>query len=183
MTRLFVAIDLPDDCKDMLEGLCHSLPGARWMRDRQFHVTLRFVGEVDGPIGRNLAETLHGVRADPFELQLKGVGTFPPRGNPRVLWAGVSESPELHALYKQVQRVMRRAGLPPEDRKFSPHVTLARLRDVPMQRLLEFVSEHSTLRSEPFAVTDVQLFSSALGHGGAQHRVEASYPLFARRPG
>jgi len=183
MTRLFVAIDLPDECKDLLEGLCHGLPGARWMRDRQFHVTLRFVGEVDGPTKRRLATALNGVRADPFELQLEGMGTFPPRGNPRVLWAGVSESPELADLYRQVRRVLQRAGLPPEERKFSPHVTLARLRDVPMQHLLEFVSEHAVLRSEPFAVTDVQLFSSALGHAGAQHRVEASYPLFARGPG
>jgi 2'-5' RNA ligase len=183
MTRLFVAIDLPEECKDQLDGLCHGLPGAKWMRDQQFHVTLRFVGEVDGPMARRLAIALNGVRADPFELELQGVGTFPPHRTPRVLWAGVSVSPELTGLYQQVQRVLRRAGLPPEQRKFSPHVTLARLNGVPPQQLQGFLSEHVGLRSEPIAVTDVQLFSSALGSGGAQHRVEASYPLFARRPG
>jgi len=182
MTRLFVAIDLPEECSQQLEEICHGLPGARWMRDRQFHVTLRFVGEVDGPTEHRLAEALNGVRADPFELQLAGVGCFPSRGAPRVLWAGVSASPELAALYQQVRRVLRRAGLPPEERKFHPHVTLGRLRNVPVQRLHAFLTAHAGLTSELFAVTDVQLFSSALGSSGAQHRVEASYPLFARRP-
>ena len=183
VTRLFVAIELPDEVKDQLEPLCHGVPGARWTRDRQFHLTLRFLGEVEGPVARAVEEALHGVRSDPFELQLAGVGHFPPRGEPRVLWAGVDRSAELLEVHRQVERVVRRAGLPPEERKFAPHVSLARLHAAPLPRVLGFLREHAALRSEPFVVDGLQLFRSVLGHDGAQHVLEASYPLFPGRPG
>jgi 2'-5' RNA ligase len=183
MPRLFVAVDLPEEHLDLLGSLCNGLPGARWVRDRQFHLTLRFLGSVEGPQVRVVEEALHGVRADPFELALHGVGHFPPRGPPRVLWAGVEESEELHELHRQVERVLRRAGLPPEERKFAAHVTLARLNETPLPRLLGFLREHATLRSEPFVVNDIALYSSVLSSAGAQHLREAVYPLFARRPG
>ena len=183
MPRLFVAVDLPEEHKELLAGLCNGLPGARWVRDRQFHLTLRFLGNVDGPTATIVSDALHGVRADPFELSLQGVGHFPPRGPPRVLWAGVEPSEELDELHRQVVRVLRRAGLPPEERKFAAHVTLARLLDSPLPRLLAFLREHADLRSEPFPVTDVSLYNSITSSEGAIHQLEASYPLFARRPG
>jgi 2'-5' RNA ligase len=183
MPRLFVAIDLPVEIKDRLAELCVGLPGARWARDRQFHVTLRFLGETEGPGFRRIAEVLHGVRSDPFELALRGVGHFPPRGAPRVLWAGVEPLDELRELHHRVASVLRRAGVPPEERKFAPHVTLARLRGTPLPRLLDFLRRHAELRSEPFVVDDIALFRSVGGSEGAQHVVEGSYPLFAGRPG
>jgi RNA 2',3'-cyclic 3'-phosphodiesterase len=181
MPRLFVAIDPPDEEKQQLAALCNGLPGARWVRDRQFHLTLHFFGNVEGPTARTIAEALHGVRADPFELALAGVGHFPPRGEPRVLWAGVEESEGLLELHRQVQRVLKRAGLPPEERKFQAHITLARLVATPLPRLLAFLREHAELSSEPFAVTEFELYSSVLASEGALHQREASYPLFARR--
>ncbi len=183
MPRLFVAVDLPEEHIEILAGLCNGLPGARWVHDRQFHLTLRFLGTIEGPGAKTVADALHGVRADPFELELEGVGHFPPRGPPRVLWAGVRASDELAELHRQVERVLRRAGLPPEDRKFAAHVTLARLVGTPLPRLLAFLREHATLRSDPFPVTDIALYSSVLSSDGAQHHLEVSYPLFARRPG
>jgi 2'-5' RNA ligase len=182
MPRLFVALDLPGEQKDQLLALCNGLPGARWARDRQFHLSLCFLGETDGPTFQRVRDALHGVRSDPFELALSGVGHFPPRGAPRVLWAGIESCPELLDLHAHVVRVLRRAGIAPEERRYAPHVTLARLRDTPLPRLVAFVREHAELRSAPFPVTDFQLFSSTLGSQGAQHRVEASYPLFAARP-
>ena len=182
MTRLFVAIALPEDVKALLDPLCRGVPGARWMRDRQFHLTLRFLGEVEGPVARRVEEALQAVRVAPFELQVVGVGHFPPRGDPRVLWAGVSKSAELLELHRQVEKVLRRAGLPPEERKFAAHVSLARLHASPLPRVLEFLREHASLRSEPFLVDVLQLFRSVLGHDGAQHVLEASYPLFPGRP-
>jgi 2'-5' RNA ligase len=182
MARLFVALELPDEQKALLQQLCNGLPGARWVRDRQFHLSLHFLGEIDGPGFEAVTEALHGVRSDPFELELAGVGHFPPRGPPRVLWAGLAHSAELLELHRQVEKVLRRAGVPYEERKYAPHVTLARLRDTPLARVLEFLQEHLDLRGEPFPVTDFQLFSSVLASEGALHRVEASYPLFAGRP-
>lgn len=181
MPRLFVALDLPESVKDRLEVLGGAgIPGARWVGERQFHVTLHFAGEVEGPQARLLTEGLAGVRADPFELALAGVGHFPPRGEPRVLWAGVERSEGLDELHRRIQSCLRRLGLPMEARRFSPHVTLARLRQAPRQAVMAFLASHGLFRSETFPVADFQLFSSVLGRRGAQHRVEASYPLFGR---
>lgn len=182
MPRLFVALDLPDEHKLAVESLCLGLPGARWVRERQFHVTLQFLGNVDGPTAQAAAEALHGVRADPFELKLGGLGHFPPRGEPRVLWAGVDGGDELLELHRQVEKVLKRAGIPPEERKFAPHLTLAKLNGTPLPRLLEYMREHLEWSAEPFPVIDFQLFHSTLSSDGAQHRIEASYPLFAARP-
>ncbi len=181
MPRLFVAIDLPEALKVRLSGLCCGLPGVRWERDAQFHLTLHFVGEVEGPVARRVTEALHGVRCDPFELSLQGVGHFPPRGAPRILWAGVAASDELVQLHDQVERVLRRAGLPGEERRFFPHVSLGRLSGVPLGRVLGWMEQHLAFLSEPFGVSDVVLFRSRLGAGGAQYSVQSAYPLFARR--
>lgn len=182
MPRLFVAIEPPDDVKDRLERLCNGLKGARWVAERQFHLTLRFIGEVDGPRARDVAEILHGLRADPFELELDGLGCFPLRGKPKVLWAGVAPCEELTHLHAQVARVLKRAGLGPEERKFTPHVTLARLAGTPPEHVLRYVAVHDEDARMPFAVTEAVLFSSVLGRRGAQHSVVETYPLFARSP-
>jgi 2'-5' RNA ligase len=179
VTRLFVAIDLPDEAKDLLDALCHGVPGARWVRDRQFHLTLRFLGAVEGPAERAVAEALRSVRCEPFPLRLQDVGHFPPRGNPRVLWAGVERSAGLVELHRQVEKYVRRAGLGPEERKFSAHVTLARLNGTPLPRVLAFLAAHAGLQSEPFLVERFDLFSSVLASEGSLHTVEASYPLCA----
>jgi 2'-5' RNA ligase len=183
VTRLFVAIDLPEEAKERLATVCHGVPGARWVRDRQFHLTLRFLGGVDGPTERAVSDSLRAVRCEPFTLRIVGVGHFPPRGTPRVLWAGVERSAALLELHRQVEKYVRRAGLPPEDRKFAAHVTLARLTGTPLPRALSFLAEHAGLRSEPFRVERFDLFSSVLAGEGSLHTVEESYPLSGARPG
>ena len=88
MHRLFVAIDTPENIRAQLEALLSGVPGARWVTSDQLHLTLRFVGEVDGPTFRDIADALGGVEEEAFELALKGVGHFPPRGKAKILWAG-----------------------------------------------------------------------------------------------
>jgi len=181
MTRLFVAVPLPEEIKDQLEALCIGLRDARWPRDRQFHVTLRFLGEVEPHRARALEEVLHGVRAEPFELALSGLGHFPPRGKPKVLWAGVAPLEPLADLHRAVGRALRHAGVGPDERKFAAHVTLARLNGTPLHQLLDYLERNRALRSEPFPVTGFTLFASSLSREGAQHRPVAEYPLFGRR--
>ena len=181
MLRLFVSVDLPDALKDELEFLCHGVEGARWTNERQFHVTLAFLGEVSGPVARAVQEALKRVRGDPFELQLQGVGHFPPRGAPKVLWVGLEPSEELAQLHDRVRSALLRAGVAAERRRFAPHVTLARLRRAPLPGVVDFLTSHGAFRPEPFAVTDFQLMRSVLGRSGAQHTVQISYPLFERR--
>lgn len=185
MPRLFVSLEIPSSVRTELAALRTAVPGARWLPEEQYHLTLAFLGEVDGPTALAVQEGLHGVRHDPFELTLSGVGHFPPKGRPRVLWAGVedaADAAEVSSLAKAVQRCLKRRGLRFEARKFAPHVTLARLRDTPFAPVLGFVEAFATWRSEPFPVTDFALFSSVLGRSGAQHSEEASYPLMPLGP-
>lgn len=180
MPRLFVAVELPEDVKDALDGLCEGLQGARWTRDRQFHLTLRFLGEVDSARARKVGEILNAVRADPFELELVGVGHFPPRGRPRVVWAGIRPCEGLVDLHRRLTSVLKRAGFGPDERKFAAHVTLGRLDGTTATQVGLYEGRHLDFRCEPFPVTGFALFSSFLSREGALHRVEARYPLFGR---
>jgi len=183
MPRLFVALALPETIQQQLAELAVGLPGARWTHTSPFHLTLAFLGDVSGPQARAVTEGLHGVRADPFGMRLSGVGHFPPRGEPKVLWAGVDPAEPVAALHELVCRRLLRLGVPAEARRYMPHITLARLRHTPLPELLRWMEARLDLRSERFAVTHFELLSSVLGREGARHRVEAAYPLFARSPG
>jgi len=177
VTRLFVAIDLPEPVKDLLELLRRGIPRARWTKDRQYHLTLRFLGEVEGPAVQLVHEVLRGVRCAPFELRLAGTGHFPPRGSPRVLWAGVRPEPRLDELQRRVEKAVRRAGQAGEERRFAAHVSLARLDDAPLPRVVDFLRDHAGFSAEPFAVERFHLYSSVLGREGSLHTVLESFPL------
>ena len=177
MIRLFVAIDLPQAVRDRLWRACCDVPGARWIEPGQMHLTLRFVGEVDELVSRDIEQALDEVRGAPFELEVRGVGHFPPRGEPRVLWAGLGRSEALVALQKRVDAAVERGGVPRDGRRFSPHVTLARLAGTPERAVGSWLAMNGLLRTDPFEVREFHLFSSRLGARQAVHRVEATYSL------
>ena len=178
MPRLFVALDLPDEVKRSLTPMMRGLGDVHWVADDQQHLTLRFIGEVDNGRANEIADALALVPGEPFDLQLKGIGHFPPRGEPRILWAGVSKSTQLHALRKRIERGLRLIDLEPEARKYSPHVTLARLRQPPNPAsLATYLMRHSLYRSPPFPVSGFKLYSSWLRPEGPDYQVEASYDL------
>ena len=113
-----------------------------------------------------------------FEVRLEGLGHFPPRGEPRVLWVGIEKNPDLKSLKRRIDRALADIGLPPETRKFAPHVTLARIRGpLSHDRLATYLMRHSLYRSERFPVSDFHLYSSWLKSYGAEHQIEASYEL------
>jgi len=177
MYRLFVAIDLPPDIAVQLQELCCGVPGARWVQPEQMHLTLRFIGEVDGGIFRDIKEGLAGIKSPEFSLQVKGMGFFPPRKTPRVLWAGVAPVEEVVALRNRIENVLVGTGLEPEGRKYSPHITLARLHDTPSVRLGRFLAGNNLFVTPEFLVSEFHLYSSELTSKGAFHTIEASYPL------
>lgn len=177
MPRLFVAVEMPEGVKQHLALLTGGVPGARWVPRDQWHLTLRFVGDADGGELEDLRAELGRVRVPSFALAVRGVGHFPPRGAPTVLWAGVDRSDGLAALHDAVERAVRAAGLPPEDRKFHPHVTLARLKGTPPRRVGEWLSAHGLFEAPPFVAAEFVLFRSTLGSKGALHEVEEAYPL------
>jgi RNA 2',3'-cyclic 3'-phosphodiesterase len=179
MPILFVAIDLPDLVREHLSLVQGGIPGARWEAKEKLHLTLRYVGDVDGGMARRITQTLGSIEAAPFELQLAGVGHFPPRGRPRSVWVGVEDPRPLHALHEKIERVLTRLGLEPERRNFAPHVTIARLRNAPERKVGEFIAHHALLRPAAFEVTDFALLSSVRGPAGSTYRVEARFRLSA----
>lgn len=177
MVRLFVAIDLPKEVRRDLSFLCCGLPGARWVPEEQIHLTLRFIGEVDGAVFQDIKAGLEDVKHAPFPMRLQGLGFFPPRKSPRVLWAGIEKNDALVQLRNRAEAVLVRCGLAPETRKFAPHVTLARLTNTPVGRLANFLAGNGLYATEPFMVDAFHLYSSFLTSKGAFHQVESSYGL------
>jgi len=181
MRRLFVAVDLPANVKDQLAIMCCGLPGAKWVPPEQLHLTLRFIGDVDGTLFRDLKESLLEIHFASFFIQLKGVGFFPPRGKPRVLWVGVVKNANLALLQKKIENVLVKSGLEPERRKFFPHITLARLRNTPDSRSAAFHAYNSMFISDEFPAEKFTLYSSVLGKNGAKHYVEQHFQLSSNK--
>ncbi|MDH3660819.1 MAG: RNA 2',3'-cyclic phosphodiesterase [Alphaproteobacteria bacterium] len=178
MPRLFVALDLPDAIKESLDPLMRGLGDVRWLADDQLHLTLRFIGELDNGRTNEVVDALSLVPGLPFDLRLKGIGHFPPRGEPRVIWTGIERQPQLTALKRRIDRALQQAGLERDSKKYTPHVTLARLRRPPTQAgLATYLMRHSLFRSPSFPVSGFKLFSSWLDPDGADYQVEASYEL------
>ena len=177
MPRLFIAVDLPETIKENLESMSFGIPGAKWVSPDQLHLTLRFVGEVDGALFRDIKNILDEVNLARFSLQLKGVGYFPPRKAPRVLWVGLEKSEPLQLLRKKIDSALLRVRVEPEGRKFSPHITLARLKNTPIQKIANFLAGNGLFSQEPFLVEDFKLYSSVLSPKGAYHKVERIYSL------
>jgi len=175
--RLFIAIDPPPEVRDQLTGLCCGLPDARWTPPEQLHLTLCFIGEVDGATFLDIREALEQIQAAPFSLRLQGVGFFPPRGQPRVVWAGVEKSEPLMVLQRKITTRLFQLGVELENRKFSPHITLARLKETPAAKVGKYLAINGLFTSDPFAVDRFSLYSSVLGRKGATHVVEQAYPI------
>lgn len=175
MPRIFVAIALPEPVAAQLELVCGGIPGARWEGQEQLHLTLRFIGDVEGAPLRALYDSLAEVESPSFALEIAGVGTFPPRGVPRVVWAGIADPTPVIALARKIERAVVRAGIEAESRKFAPHISLGRLTDPPVDRVAAFVSHNALLRIEPFEVRTFTVFSSILSPAGAKHRMERRF--------
>ncbi|MEA2783140.1 MAG: 2,3-cyclic 3-phosphodiesterase [Rhodospirillaceae bacterium] len=175
--RLFVAVALPENVRWQLRLLCGGLPGARWVAPENFHITLRFIGEVDGAEFHDIDAALAGLRAPGFSLSLAGVGHFGSGSKLRSVWAGIDKQPALNHLRDKVESAVVRAGIPPNGQKYQPHVTLARSKGEPVPKLGDYLVQNNLFRSPPFEVTHFTLFSSFLNHNGAIYRPERIYEL------
>ena len=175
--RLFVGLDLPWDLKHRLTELCGGITGARWVAPENFHVTLRFIGEVDRVQAEEIDLALAAIRAPPLVLTLAGIGTFAKAGRVITLWTGVDRNDLLDHLHGKIETALQRAGLEPERRRFNPHVTLARLDIVAEEKVAGFVQAKNLFRSEPVQMAHFTLFSSHLHRDGSIYTTEMVYPL------
>jgi 2'-5' RNA ligase len=181
MPRLFVAIDLPPVVKQELTGICSGLLNARWVKEGQIHLTLRFIGEVEDNVFQEIKERFSEIKSPSFLIRLAGVGCFSSRSQPRIVWAGVDPVESLVALHNQVELALVELGFVSEGQKFSPHVTIARLRNTSTERVARYLAANTSFVSPNFAVNMFHLYSSVLTGNGALHQIEASYPLILPR--
>lgn len=176
MPRLFTGVEVPPDVARDLDLMKGGIIGARWVEREDFHITLRFIGDIDEGLARDIAGELETVAAKPFEIQLKGIDVF--GGNkPHTLFAGVADSPDLRRLQIAHERICQSLGLRAGPKRFSPHVTLARLAGTPLDNLHDFIAAHSLYKSRAFEVSRFVLFSSRPQRGGGPYAVESSYAL------
>jgi 2'-5' RNA ligase len=173
--RLFVALALPAAIKaELLSG---GIPGAKWVPPENYHLTLRFIGEVESWRAEEVDEALANIRAKPFALSLRGVGTFEKAGRISSLWVGVEKTDQLGFLQTKVETALQRIGLEPERKRFAPHVTLARTDRAAPEKLVAFVQAHNLFRLPPMAVEHFTLYSSRLGKEAAVYVPEVEYEL------
>jgi 2'-5' RNA ligase len=173
--RLFVAIDLPESIRKNLVDLDPQIHGARWMGDEQIHLTLGFFGDVGEDVEAKLRERLGAVAFRAFFIPIVGLGTFPPKGPPKIIWIGVGRGhPHLFQVHKRVQEAALNAGIEAELRPFHPHITLARCRDVPRAAVRRFLESNVDLDLGLVRIDAFHLFSSKLTPAGPIHTRELS---------
>jgi 2'-5' RNA ligase len=176
MPRLFTGLEIPAEVAQTLSLLRGGLPGARWIDPENYHLTLRFIGDIDDTIAHEIASLLGRVNRAAFDLRLEGLSSFGGR-KPRAVTATVAPSPALIELQAEHERLLQRVGLEPEGRKYTPHVTLARLRDSSSRAVADYLAERGFFRSPKFRVGRFVLFSSRASIGGGPYVVEEAFPL------
>jgi RNA 2',3'-cyclic 3'-phosphodiesterase len=176
MPRLFTALELPESVARQLALARGGVVGARWLDPGDYHVTLRFVGDVDGRAARDIAETLGDIRRPKALIRFEGLSWFG-GDKPRAIVARVKADPAPMDLQAEQERRLRRIGVEPETRKYTPHVTLARLRGVAQTAVADYLAAHGALQAEAFTAERFVLYSAREGTGGGPYVVEAAYPL------
>ena len=176
MPRLFTALELPPEAASLLASLQGGLPGARWVAPADFHVTLRFIGDVEAGLARDIHAALAGIRRAAFPVTLAGLSAFG-GAKPRAIVADVRAPAALNELVGEQERLLRRLGLEPETRKFVPHVTLARLRGISTRAVADYLAINTFLPMSPFEPARFLLMSARDQVGGGPYRAEAAYPL------
>jgi RNA 2',3'-cyclic 3'-phosphodiesterase len=176
MPRLFTALELPATVASQLALARGGVVGARWLKPEDYHITLRFVGDINARAARDIAETLADIRRPKAHVRFEGLSWFG-GDKPRAIVARVKADRELMDLQADQERRLRRVGVEPETRKFTPHVTLARLRGVAQRAIADYLASRGALQADAFTAERFVLYSAREGSGGGPYVVEAAYPL------
>ncbi len=176
MPRLFTALEVPRNVALSLSLLRGGIPGARWIDVENYHITLRFIGDVDNRTADEIVDRLDRIDRPEFQAQLTGIGSFGSK-KPHSIWAGVSVSPDMLALQAEIERICQRIALPPDPRKFMPHVTLARLKHCRLDDVVHYLSGRGNFQTVPFKVSRFVLLSSKESVGGGPYVTEEIFSL------
>lgn len=147
--------------------------GVRWLAAEQLHLTLAFLGLVEPAAEERLCAELRAIHFDAFFLPLRGLGTFPAKGRPKIIWIGLGRGhPHLFQLHKRVADAALAAGLEPDLRPWHPHITLARCQDVSAESLRPFLRQHQEFDAGLVRIEEFQLKSSELTPAGSHYNTE-----------
>jgi 2'-5' RNA ligase len=174
--RLFVGIQIPQAHHPVLQSLQSGLVDARWISSANFHVTLRFIGDVEEDMSRDITLSLARIEAAPFTMELSGLDFFGRRW-PRSLWTGIEPKEPLTQLASKVDTALAQCNVNLEARKYTPHVTLAYLKGTNEHEVMKYISERAPFNGPAVEISEFSLLSSTLGSEGAAHRIIETYPL------
>lgn len=175
--RLFIAIDLPDSVIGTLIMERPSIEGIRWQDASQMHLTLRFIGDVPQQVAGEINSGLQELQYSSFTMDIKGFGRFPPKGYPRVFWAGIEKNRALEELQEATESVCREAGLEPERRPYIPHITLGKVKKADKNEIDTFINQHKDFIIPHITVDEFILYSSRLKPDGAVHTPEEIFSM------
>lgn len=178
MPRLFTGLEIPAQTGLMLSLLRGGLKGARWIDPENYHITLRFIGDIDDREADDVADALDRIHRKPIEIRLNGLGSFG-NGKPHAVWARVEPSTELSEVQAEQERIIQRLNMSPERRKFLPHLTVARCRASSNEDVARWLSERGDFQAPPFVASRFVLFSAKASIGGGPYLVENTYPFSA----
>ncbi|UOM33393.1 RNA 2',3'-cyclic phosphodiesterase [Acuticoccus sp. I52.16.1] len=177
MPRLFTALTLPEDVRMWMTGLRGGLRGARFIDAENYHVTLRFIGDIDEPTADDVVDALSRIRRAPVTVRLCGLGSFGNKKQPHAVWARVEPTSELMELQADQERALQRIGLSAEARRFTPHVTIARCKGATARDVADWLTLHGGFSAPPFVAETFALLSSRASVGGGPYVTEDVYPL------
>ena len=193
--RIFVALDLNQAIRERIQKFVEEIrstaPDARWISGESLHVTLKFIGECPDEKVRQIEASLGSVQAEPFQVTFSGAGFFPTPRTARVFWAGIEACDALAQLAKTIDKSLTGTGTPKEDRAFSPHLTLARIRggsgapgrrkdDKPNRQFAElqdFLTTHPAPEFGTMTAREFFLYRSELSSKGSQYTKIARFEL------
>lgn len=181
MIRLFTGLSVPDDMRQKLAAVQGGIPGMRWTPPENFHVTLTFIGDVPENTAEDIDEALLAVQVESFDMHVRGMGSFAQGDHPQVLWAGVDHGDALFALRHKIDNVFERYSIAHEKRKYTPHVTLARMKEPDMDRLPAFIAEHQKFDAGITPVSSFILYRTHQTKNGHYYEEVAEYPLLPPR--
>lgn len=180
--RLFIAVDMPEQVTRELAKLQDPNLAVNWSSPDTMHLTLRFVGDVQETSGQEqLIQELTAIDMPPMSLTVNGLGYFPPNRQPKVIWAGIMDHPDLMRLQEQVEQACRSAGLEPDNREYIPHVTLGRVNGLSKKEVHSFFNRSKKVRIEDIPVREFILYESRLHPDGAEHLPYRRFGLTGQR--
>ena len=177
MLRIFTGISIPQEIKKALHEMQGGIENARWTDINDYHLTLSFIGEVHEDQAELIDEALTEIKFPAFELCLNGMSCFTRGEHATFLWAGLEHSAELHDLQQKINSSLERCHIEFEKHKYTPHITLAKLKGPSEEQTAGFIAEHNLFKSAPFKVENFILYQSHQAKHNHFYSEKVLYPL------